>query len=379
MSDNDIPKRAASLAEVTSAFGSQVAPFVHAYVQSWKTYKPNWNYEDGCIWKGCLDLADASGQRFLADFVYAEVSARVDCNGAIRGYDPGEFNIDNINPGKVLASLFERSGEPRFRKAIDAQMAQLTRHPQTQSGNYWHKQIYPNQVWLDGLYMAQPFRCSVAVLTDDAAMIADVVRQFDHVQAHLRDSASGLLYHGWDESRAERWSNPETGCSPNFWVRAMGWYAMALVDCIDVLNAARSINGCDAAIKRLSAILVEVADALMRVRSESGLWYQVLDWPDEPGNYEEASGSLMIAYVLMKASRFAIVDRQTGEAGRHALKTCIDRFLDEFHLHAICGVAGLGNTPYRDGSVGYYLSEPIIKNDPKGVAALLMALAEALR
>jgi unsaturated rhamnogalacturonyl hydrolase len=364
------------LADSTAPFGTHVAPFVHGYVQSWRTYKPSWNYEDGCIWKGCLDLAEASGQRFLSDFVYREVSARVADDGAISGYSPDEFNIDNVNPGRVLSMLLASTGEQRFRLALDAQIAQLARHPRTQSGNYWHKQIYPNQVWLDGLYMAQPMRCSYALLTGDSAIVADVVCQFEFVHAHLRDARSGLLYHGWDESRAERWSDPESGCSPNFWGRAMGWYAMALVDCVDLLRPGALLPG---ASDRLAATFGEVAEALLRVRSASGLWLQVLDRADEPGNYEEASASLMIAYALMKAARLGLVDTHAGQAGRSALKTCVDRFLDDSQLHSICGVAGLGNTPYRDGSVAYYLSEPIVANDPKGVAALFMALAEALQ
>lgn len=376
MTDMTPAAAARHLGELTSRFGTQVAPFVHGYVQAWKTYKPNWNYEDGCIWKACLDLADASGQRFLSDFVYREVSARVAGDGSISGFDADEFNIDNINPARVLAMLLERTGEDRFRIALDAQMAQLDRHPRTRSGNFWHKRIYPNQVWLDGLYMAQPVRCMVAVASLDDAIAADVVSQFEFVHAHLRDMRSGLLFHGWDETRIERWSNPETGCSPNFWGRAMGWYAMALVDCVDVLKANPRFSS---ATVTLSSVFAEVADALMSVRSSSGLWYQVLDRPKDPGNYEEASATLMLAYALMKGARLGVLGEAYGEAGQAALSTCIERFLDERQLHAICGVAGLGNIPYRDGSVAYYLSEPIVANDPKGVAALLMALAEALR
>jgi unsaturated rhamnogalacturonyl hydrolase len=373
------PVTAAPLARQLARFGPVVAPFVEHYVQTWTSYKPAWNYEDGCVWKGCLDLADASGLRFLHDFVYAEVSARIGADGSIRGFEPDEFNIDNVNAGKVVATLFAHTGETRFRDALDAQMAQLARHPRTRSGNFWHKKIYPHQVWLDGLYMAQPLRCTSARMDGDAEAIADVVRQFEFVQTTLRDAATGLLYHGWDESRAERWSNPGTGCSPNFWARAMGWYAMALVDGIDALRAGHVDATADAASARLATILVDVATALMRVRSRGGLWYQVLDRPAEAGNYEEASASLMIAYALMKGARLGVLAHDASNAGRQALATSIARFLDERALHGICGVAGLGNVPYRDGSIAYYLSEPVVANDPKGVAALFMALAEALR
>lgn len=369
----------APLANPLAGFGPAVAPFVAHYVQTWTSYKPAWNYEDGCVWKGCLDLAEATGLRFLSDFVYTEVSARIGADGTIRGFDPDEFNIDNVNGGKVIAALYARTGETRFRSALDAQMAQLARHPRTRSGNYWHKRIYPNQVWLDGLYMAQPLRCMAARLDGHAPVIEDIVGQFAFVQATLRDERTGLLYHGWDESRAERWSDPDSGCSPNFWARAMGWYAMALIDAIDALRNGPADAGFDAASTRLATILVDVIAALLRVRSGSGLWFQVLDRPTEAGNYEEASASLMIAYALMKGARLGVLGPEASIAGRQSLATCVARFVDERALHGICGVAGLGNVPYRDGSVAYYLSEPVVANDPKGVAALFMALAEALR
>lgn len=364
----------------TGTFGAQVAPFIERYLATWKTYKAAWNYEDGCIWDGCLGLAAVTGLRMFSDFVYREVSARVAGDGTIRHYASDEFNIDNVKPGKVLIALLAETGEKRFRAALDSQISQLKWHPRTQSGNYWHKRIYPHQVWLDGLYMAQPLRCAYAVLTQDEVMVADVAQQFAHVQAQLRDARSGLLYHGWDESRSERWSHPESGCSANFWARAMGWYAMALVDCIEALHTpAAASPPFQTAAGQLAAIFVDVGAALVRARSAGGLWYQVLDRPDEPGNYEEASASLMIAFALMKGARLGVVDAAHGRIGRDAFATCVERFVDERQLNGICGVAGLGNEPYRDGSVAYYLSEPVVPNDPKGVAALFMALSEALR
>lgn len=356
----------------TRAYGPQLAAFVARYLEAWTTYKPAWNYEDGCVWKAALDLADASGLRFPSDFVYREVSARVDADGGIRNYEVGEYNIDNVNPARVLLSLHASTGEERFRKAAELQSLQLDSHPRTQSGNFWHKRIYPSQVWLDGLYMAQPFRVLHARVHRRDDIIDDVVAQFRFVDATLRDAASGLLYHGWDESRAERWSNPETGCSPNFWARAMGWYVMALVDCIDALAG-------DARADVLAAQLRDASAALLRVRTANDLWLQVLDRPDVSGNYEEASASLMIAYALMKAARLGVVDASSGDIGQRAFAACVARFVSDERLDGICGVAGLGNVPYRDGSVEYYLSEKIVANDPKGVAALLLALSEALR
>jgi unsaturated rhamnogalacturonyl hydrolase len=362
----------AAFHEQVATHGSSVAPFVERYLANWKPYRPYWSYEDGCIFKGCLDLAAATGQPFLREFVRRQVTARVAADGTITGFDADEFNIDNINAGKVLFDLAAESGEARFRLAIERQYGQLARHPRTQSGNYWHKKIYPHQVWLDGLYMAQPFQLLYALQKSDEPLVADSLRQFANVRATMRDERSGLYYHGWDESRRERWSNPRTGCSPHFWARSLGWFAMALVDCCDILQE-------HAAAARFHSLLLEVSEALVSVRSEARLWWQVLDHPGRARNYEECSASLMIAYALMKGSRLGLLPSGLGEAGAESFAACVQRFLDASELKGICAVAGLGGTPYRDGSYSYYVSEPVVANDPKGVGALLMALSEAHR
>jgi unsaturated rhamnogalacturonyl hydrolase len=303
----------------------------------------------------------------------------VAADGTLDGYDGAEFNIDNICAGKVLFTLLENTGEARFQLAMESQIAQLAAHPRTKSGNYWHKQIYPNQVWLDGLYMAQPFQLAYAALAQRRDLADDTLRQFAHVARVLRDQKTGLYYHGWDETRNERWANPETGCSPCFWGRAMGWYVMALVDCLDF----RGFLGSDGT-QLLGDQLKQATEALLQVQSESGLWYQVLDRGSSDsdragGNYEESSASLMIAYALMKGQRLGVLPASSGELGRKSLIAVVRKFLSPQQLGGICGVAGLGNKPYRDGSFAYYMSEPIVPNDPKGVSALLMAVAEALR
>lgn len=362
---------AAALRPHTAALGPHVAPFIEHYIAHWKPYRPFWNYEDGCVYKGALDLADATNVAALSAFVWREVSARVSPEGRHTGFNPDEFNIDNINAGKVLFRLHARTGEPRFALAIEQQYQQLLKHPRTASGNFWHKKIYPHQVWLDGLYMAQPFLCAYARFRNRDDIVDDVLRQFAHVRATMRDQTSGLYYHGWDESRRERWSDPVTGCSPCFWGRAVGWFAMALVDCIELIPEQRADR------TMLIEMLGDLAEALMKVRSPDGLWWQVLDQGGRAGNYEEASASVMIAYAFMKGARLQILERKFGQAGRESLRTCTDRFLSPTELNGICAVAGLGNQPYRDGSYEYYISEPVVSNDPKGVGAYLMALAEA--
>lgn len=351
---------------------SAESAFIAHYLAHWKPYRPFWNYEDGCIYKGYLDLAAATGAARFTEFVLDAVSARVAPDGALQGFDPNEFNIDNVNAGKALFTLFAQTGDARFRLAIDRQESQLDRHPRTRSGNFWHKQIYPHQVWLDGLYMAQPFRCAYATLANRPEIFDDVASQFDHVRKVLRDDATGLYYHGWDESRQERWSNPDTGCSPCFWGRAMGWFMMALVDCFELLPTSAHAHRA-----LLTNMLRDSSEALMRVRGPNSLWYQVLDQGTRTGNYEEASASLMISYALMKGARLNLLPAALGDAGSQSLRACIARFVTPTELRGICGVAGLGNVPYRDGSYEYYLSEPIVANDPKGVGAYFMALAES--
>lgn len=365
-----------SLEQQTAQLGPQVAPFVLRYLDRWRPYKAAWNYEDGCVWTGALALAQATGLRLFGDFVYREVSTRIDGSGRIAGYDPDEFNIDNVNPARVVLALAQDCAEPRFDQALAMPLDQLARHPRTASGNYWHKRIYPNQVWLDGLYMAQPFRCAWAHAAGQAGIVDDVLAQFGTVWQHLRHGDTGLFVHGWDESRAERWADPDSGRSAHVWGRAMGWYVMALVDCIEALSG---FAPAQTAARVMTTALRSSVDALLAVRSPQGLWLQLPVLPKQPGNYPEASASLMIAYALMKGGRLGLLEAGAAEAGQRALAACIDSFLDERELGGICGVAGLGNTPYRDGSVAYYLSEPIVGNDPKGVAALLLAVSEALR
>jgi len=352
-----------------SAFGAQVPVFIEGYLRTWTPYKAGWNYEDGMTWLGALDLHAATKDPALLDFVIAEAAARITPDGRMTTFDSAEYNIDNIHGGRILPLLFKLTGDRRYRTAMDRQFGQLLTHPRTGSGNYWHKQIYPRQVWLDGLYMAQPFQTEYASLTGQPDLFADTVRQFLAVEANLKDVKTGLYYHGWDESRAERWSDPITGRSACFWARAMGWWVMALVD---VHEAAEGLDGRD----EIARLLRQSLDALLAVRSADGLWYQVLDQGKREGNYEEASASLMIAYALMKAARLGVCD--TAGAGKDALATLCARFVTPVALNGVCGVAGLGNTPYRDGTYAYYLSEKITPNDPKGVGALMMALSEGL-
>ncbi|MFT4090473.1 MAG: glycoside hydrolase family 88 protein [Asticcacaulis sp.] len=364
----------ADTVKALSVFGNQVPVFLQNYLRTWTPYRPWWNYEDGVVWKGVLDLYGVTQDAALLDYVVQEMETRVLPDGAMPTFLPKEYNIDHVNGGKVLFPLYRFTGEERFRKAMDIQFAQLKDHPRTQSGNYWHKQIYPHQVWLDGLFMAQPFQTDYARVTGNEALFADTVQQFLSVERLLKKTENGLYFHGWDESRQERWSDPETGLSPNVWGRSMGWWVGALVDVFE------GSEGFDEGLRsEIARITRDTLEALVKVRSANGLWYQVVDQGTREGNYEEASASAMIAYGLIKAARLKVVGPDLGQIGLESLKAVTARFVTPSALNGICGVAGLGNTPYRDGTYAYYLSEKITPNDPKGVGALMWALTEGLK
>lgn len=358
--------------ERLAAIGPDVPAFVTAYLAGYQPDSRIWGYEDGVVWSGILALYDATGDRAFLDYVLEDMQARVTADGALPSFQPTPYNIDMIKAGSLLLPLFKATGEARFRKAMDVQYEPLKAYPRTKSGSYWHKARYPYQVWLDGLYMGQPFQLHYARVTGDAALFADTLRQIRTVEREMRQAGTGLYYHGWDESRQQRWAHRETGLSPNIWGRGMGWWLCALVDCYEASEGFDPQGRAE-----IGRILRGALEAMVAVRSRDGLWYQVVDQGGRAGNYEEASASLMTSYALLKAARLGVADTQAaGEAG---LSACVGRFLGPSELRGICRVAGLGGEPYRDGSYAYYLSEKVVANDPKGVGPLFMGLGEAVR
>jgi unsaturated rhamnogalacturonyl hydrolase len=335
-----------------------------------------WRYEYGLILKAieCV-WCSAEADRFY-HYVKENVDRFVGPAGEIDTYRPQEYNLDQINPGKLLFSLYETTGDDRYRKAADRLMEQLENQPRTSEGGFWHKQIYPYQMWLDGIYMASPFYTEFAQTFDAPEGFDDVAHQITLIDRHTRDPHTGLRYHGWDESRTQRWADPETGCSPHFWGRAMGWYVMAIADVLDCFPREH------AQWETLVAILQDAVAALAAVQDEdSGLWYQVLDHGGRAGNYLEASASCMIVCAMAKGIREGHLDDAYLEAARRGYQGILDRFVEVddqrlANLHQICGVAGLGGDPYRDGSYEYYVGEKIVTNDYKGVGPFIMASVE---
>jgi unsaturated rhamnogalacturonyl hydrolase len=302
-------------------------------------------------------------------------------DGTISGYKPEEFNLDHIAQGRLLFPLFQRTRDNRYKIAAGHLREQLRRHPRTSEGGFWHKQIYPQQMWLDGLYMAEPFYAEYAKTFGEPAAFDDVTKQFLLVTRHTRDARTGLMYHGWDAAKAQKWADSATGLSKSFWGRAMGWYMLGAVDVIEYLP--RDHKDRDAVIKTLK----DAAEAIVEVQDPvTGLWWQVLDEPNRAGNYLEASASSMFVYALAKAARLGYIDsRYRAIAVRgfdglvaNLVKTGSDGMPS---LTNICQVAGLGGNlrkdgSYRDGTFAYYVSEPIVADDYKGVGPFIMAAHE---
>ena len=338
--------------------------------------RTSWHYEEGLVVKAVADTAAASGNERLERFVRDWVDLWVTPDGDIRTYRIDDFNLDQIYPGRLLFPVLRQTGETRYRKAIELLREQLRRQPRTKSGGFWHKRIYPNQMWLDGIYMACPFYAEYASLFGDAAGFDDITAQIVLIEKHIRDPKTGLLYHGWDESRQQRWASPETGCSPQFWGRGMGWFAMAVADVLDYFPPGHAGR------KVLTDILNRTAQAVLRVQDPgSGLWYQVLDRADAPGNYQESSASAMFAYAFAKGVRKGLLPREYLEPARRAFRGLLDRQVARdadggWSLNGICSVAGLGGDPYRDGTYAYYTGEKVKANDPKGVGAFILAALE---
>ncbi len=337
-----------------------------------------WNYEQGLMLLALERMYVRTRALPCYWFVVENLGRYLRNDGSIATYTRTEYNLDNIAPGSVLLDLAALGGEGRatYLRAADTLRQQLREQPRTDEGGFWHKKIYPYQMWLDGLFMAEPFYAKYAVMQHDTAAMADVVRQFRLVTRHTRDAATGLLYHGYDERRAQRWADPATGRSPSFWARAIGWYAMALVDVLDVLPATTEGRS------DLLAMLRDVARAVASVQdSASGVWYQVIDQPRRPGNYPEASASAMFTYVFARGAAKGYLDHSYLVRAKRAFQGMIRQFVvtdrDGYvnFVHT-CKGAGLGGSPYRDGSYAYYIHEPQRINDLKGLGPFLMAALE---
>lgn len=352
--------------------------YFNAYASDYSYYKGgSWCYEDGCLYRGLIALHGASGNRQWFSHMKRLVDGQINDNGELRGYSIPEYNIDHILPGRALITLYKADPQPRYRTALDHLLRQLQSHPRTSAGPHWHKLRYPHQIWLDGLYMALPFKVEYGALIGDNALVDEALDEMLTALELTFDAPSGLFRHGYDEERLQAWANPETGLSPAHWARSIGWLCMALADTIEVVPPSEKR---DALSQWFASLLVR----LEALRTADGRWLQVIDQPQLDGNYAESSATAMFAYAFIKAARLGV---KNGDAavGIKALTSLEENALKpnasgRIVLQDICCVAGLGGFEgnYRDGTPAYYVSETLRDDDIKGVAPLMMAHAERL-
>ncbi|MBS1661355.1 MAG: glycoside hydrolase family 88 protein [Bacteroidetes bacterium] len=336
------------------------------------TAKARWTYDEGVICKGMEGLWLNTGDAQYFRYIQKRMDRVIDKDGNIRTYKLEDYNLDNCLEGRTLLMLYKVTGQEKYYKAFGHLRQQLREQPRTSEGSFWHKKRYVEQVWLDGLYMAQPFFAEYASLFHEDSVFADITKQFAAIERHTRDTKTGLLYHGWDESKQEKWANKQTGNSPHFWGRAMGWYGMALVDAMEHYPAN------DPGKEVLKGILVRFAAAVSKVQDPAtGLWWDILDKPGADKNYLEASASSMFVYALAKGVRMKYLPASYLEAAKKGYAGIVKKFLKENgDLEGTVSVSGLGGNPYRDGSYDYYMSEKVIVNDGKGMGAFLLAAGE---
>lgn len=337
-----------------------------------------WNYHYGCVLTGAKDLYEITGKTEYLEAIKNFGTKYVNDDGIIIGFDAGEQNVDLMASGGLLYFLHDVTGEEKYEKGIFTIMEALKNQPRTSEGNFWHKKIYPYQVWLDGLYMVQPFYMEFEKRYHGKKNYHDSIKQFQNVRRYLYDAEKHLYYHGYDEKKEMIWADKETGLSPSFWLRSIGWYLMALVDCCEISEDAdtRAVLG---------TLLQEAIDGILPY-ADTGkcLFYQLVDRKDLKDNYLETSGSAMVSYAILKGCRLGILDKASYWNAGELILAALEAQKFEvrngtFHLTGTCASAGLGPKDERDGSAEYYLSEAVKDDNAHGVATCMMAYSEWLK
>lgn len=356
--------------------------YVREYARLFRSFdRDMWNYEDGCVLIGLQDMYEATGNEFYFDCIKSFMDKYIRADGSIRGYDMQEFNLDRIPNGRVLFLLYRKTGDERYRIAAGHLMEQLEKQPRVKAGNFWHKAIYPDQVWLDGLYMGLPFYTLYENDFASGSRYEDIVSQFESVMEHLYDEKAHLCYHAWDESKKIFWCDKNTGLSPNFWSRSIGWYLMACADVYEFIPEDQKEYR-----DRIAAVFRKSIDGMLEYQDEeSGMFYQLTSLKDLEGNYLETTGTLMTAYAALKGVRLGLFDNSYAIKGVKALLGTESREFvfsnGKLALHGMCVGAGLGpdGNFKRDGSTGYYLSEEVVHDEQKGAGVAMMAYSEYLK
>jgi unsaturated rhamnogalacturonyl hydrolase len=388
-----------ALATVAASAQTPAEQMVTTVMKQWPAghMSPNgpdkWAYEEGVMLDGVAAEWHATGDPGDFAYIKAAVDKYIADDGTIKGYKADGHTLDDIEMGRATMLVYRVTLDPKYAKAAKFLTEQLALQPRTASGGYWHKQIYPNQMWLDGAYMAEPFRAAYAATFQQPQDFDDIAKQLLLMDQHMRDPKTGLLRHGWDESKSMPWADKTTGLSPMVWGRAMGWYVVALVDVLDWFPADHPQRAAlVTALNRNIAAILKVQDP------KSGLWWEVMDMPphDGPlaqkqsdgstphssnGNYLEASASCMFTYAIAKGVRMGYLPQADGTHAAHAWEGIQKQFITTSPdgtatLHGTVKVGGLGGTPYRAGDFAYYLKEAVVDQDSKGVGAYLLAGSE---
>ena len=343
----------------------------------WNARNPKgWDYVDGCIIGAFLELYYTTNDIKYLNFAKEFEDYRVSEDGTILSYNKLSYNLDNVNSAKTLITLYKITKDEKYRKGAESVYQQLSEHPRTKEGNFWHKQVYVQQVWLDGLYMALPFYMEYEVTFENSKNITDIYNQLFNVYDIMRDKETGLYYHGYDSAKQQIWANKTTGLSPNFWLRSIGWYSMALIDTLTKASDERSKNW-----NRLKNNFIELCESMLNFQDESGMWYDVVNFPNREPNYLETSGSAMFSYSFLKGFRLKILeDEKFKIAGLKAFNGIIEKYLrlknGKLSLGGTVSVSGLSND--RNGTFEYYMSEPIAENDAKGIGPMILVYNEYL-
>ncbi len=343
--------------------------------------KPVWNYIDGCMMTSLLEMYKTTKNEKYINFVKKFVDYYVFEDGTIRGYDPLKYSTDDVCESRILFDLYDLTKEEKYNKAIELAYSQVKTHPRTKEGNFWHKKIYPNQIWLDGLYMIQPFYTRYQTLRNKKDY-ADIVHQFQNVRKLMFDEKAKLYYHGYDSSKSMFWADKKTGLSKNFWLRSIGWFTVGLVDVLDYMDEQMYDE-----YNSIKVLLKEIIDGILKYQDkDTKMFWQVPNYPNREGNYLETSGSSMIAYAILKGVRLEVLPERYLQIGEEIFNGICKKYLSvkadgDLNLGGICLVAGLGpeNNLRRDGSYEYYISEPVVENDAKGVGPLIMAYTEMIK
>jgi unsaturated rhamnogalacturonyl hydrolase len=337
--------------------------------------KPKWEYKPSFMLLSIQKLYNQTNKSKYNDYIKEYADTFIDSSGSISHYELKDYNLDLVNPGKLLFDLYKDTQDSRYLKAMQLLKKQIEGQPRTTSGGFWHKKIYPNQMWLDGLYMESPFYTRYTITFEEGKGLNDIANQFELIHEHSFDKKTGLPYHAWDESKSIGWANKETGTSPTIWSRSVGWYTMALVDVLDYFPKDHPKYN------ELVSYLNEVAIAIAKKQDPSGLWFQVADAGTKEGNFLETSSSSMFAYAFAKGVNKGYLSKKYKKLANKVFTGVVKDFIKvdqngEVHLEQISFSAGLGGTPFRDGSYKQYTDGKKSVDNSIGVGAFILAAIE---